>query len=197
LVLDARALGQPDGWQPGDYQRSLLTRLGDRDPAEVQAETPGSIRALMAEAGALLRERPAPREWSVLQCVAHICDAELVIAGRYRWILAHERPDILPYDQDLWVDRFHTDGADDPAEMLSVFEPLRTADIALWQRTPTADRTRIGLHRERGPESYELTFRITAGHDLVHIDQARQTLEQVRAGQPQIPRDRGIPVQSD
>ena len=43
----------------------------------------------------------------LLQCIAHISDAELVIAGRYRWILAHDEPDILPYDQDLWVDRFH------------------------------------------------------------------------------------------
>jgi hypothetical protein len=167
--------------QPNDYQRMLLGRLGDADPAEVQASTPAAIRALIAEAREDLRTRPAPREWSVLQCVAHIVDAELVIAGRYRWILAHDKPEIAPYDQDLWIDHFHTDNDEEPAELLSFFEPLRAADLALWQRTPVADRARYGIHLERGPESYELTFKLTAGHDLVHMDQARQTLDQVRA----------------
>lgn len=166
--------------RPNEYQRMLLRRLGELDPAQVQAETPASIRALLADAGAAQTTRPEPKEWSVLQCIAHICDAELVIAGRYRWILAHDQPEILPYDQDLWVNRFHTDPQDDAEEMLALFEPLRAADLALWRRTPHADRARYGIHRQRGPESYELTFRLTGGHDLVHLDQARRTLEQVR-----------------
>jgi hypothetical protein len=168
--------------QPNAYQRMLLGRLGDADPAAVQSGTPAAIRALLDEAGGHMHTRPAAKEWSVVQCVAHMCDAELVIAGRYRWILAHDRPEILPYDQDLWIDRFHTDPADDPQDLLAVFEPLRAADVALWRQTPVADRSRYGVHRERGPESYELTFRLTAGHDLVHLDQARQTLAQVRDG---------------
>ena len=164
-----------------EYQRLLLTRLGEADPADSQAATPATMRALIAEAGDDLATRPEPGEWSVLGCITHICDAELVIAGRYRWILAHDEPDILPYDQDLWVDRLHGHADESADELLALFEPLRSANLALWRRTPVADRARYGIHRERGPESYELTFRLTAGHDLVHLDQARQTLEQVRA----------------
>lgn len=167
--------------QPNEYQQMLLGRLGDLDPTEVQSKTPALIRALFAEAGDDLKTRPHAREWSVFQCVAHICDAELVIAGRYRWILAHDRPEILPYDQDLWVDRFHSGPNDDAEEMLGLFEALRRADVDLWRTTPVSDRARYGIHRERGPESYELTFRLAAGHDLVHLDQARRTLPQVRA----------------
>ena len=179
--LDAERVAQPDGWVPNDYQRLLLTRLADDDPAEVQQATPRLMRELVDEAGRLVRTRPAPSEWSVLECIAHICDAELVIAGRYRWILAHDRPDIQPYDQDLWIDRLHARSDETADDLLGWFEPLRTADIALWRSTPVADRARFGIHGERGHESYELTFRITAGHDLVHLDQARRTLEQVRA----------------
>jgi hypothetical protein len=182
MAISAESASQPAGWQPNDYQRTLLTRLGQADPAEVQAATPAALRALLAEAGADVRRRPAAGEWSVLECIAHICDAELVIAGRYRWILAHDQPDILPYDQDLWVNRFHAGSNETAAELLAWFEPLRQADIALWRATPPAERVRFGMHRERGPESYGLTFRLTAGHDLVHMDQARATLEQVRAG---------------
>ncbi len=78
-------------------------------------------------------------------------------------------------------DRFHAAQDEDVESLLSLFEALRRADIDLWRRTPSADRARFGLHRERGPESYELTFKLTAGHDLVHMDQARNALEQVRS----------------
>lgn len=181
-MLDTERLRQLPGWQPNDYQRLLLTRLGDNAPATVQQGTPAQMRTLVADAGELVRVRPEPSEWSVFECIAHICDAELVIAGRYRWILAHDTPDIVPYDQDLWIDRFHADSTESAEELLDWFEPLRRADLGLWDATPIADRSRYGVHRERGPESYELTFRITAGHDLVHLDQARRTLEQVRRG---------------
>jgi hypothetical protein len=163
---------------PSAYQQSLLAALGGDDPAVAQATTPAAFRALVAEAGLLLRVRPEPNEWSVLECIDHLVDGELVTATRYRWVLAEDRPDIVGYDQDLWVARLH-DG-EDPETLLTLFEALRRSSLELWARTPVADRVRFGLHRERGPESYELIFRLAAGHDRVHLGQARRTLEQVR-----------------
>ena len=162
------------------YQRLLLDFLGADDPAEVQATTTAAYRSVVEDAGPLLRVRPAPREWSVLELVGHGTDAELVISGRYRWILAHDTPGIPGYDQDLWVDRLrHND--DDPERLLATFATLRDANLELWRRTPVADRARYGVHSERGPESYELTFRLAAGHDRFHVQQARRTLDAVRA----------------
>jgi len=181
MALSFASVSQPEGWEPSEYQRTLLAALADQDPVAVQSATPDAIRALIVEAGADLRTRPEAGEWSVLQCIGHVCDAELVIAGRYRWILAHDEPEIMPYDQDLWADRFHSAPDEEPAEMLALFEALRAANLALWHTTPVADRARFGIHRERGSESYELTFRLTAGHDLVHLDQARHALATVRA----------------
>ena len=166
--------------QAAAYQRSLLDALGDDDPAQAMAATPAILRTLLADAGDDLRIRPDAGEWSVLQLAGHIADAELVVAGRLRWILAHDRPEILPYDQDLWVDTLHRD--DDPAALLAAFDALRAANLDLWQRTPVADRSRVGIHRERGEESFELTFRLLAGHDRVHVAQARRALETVRGG---------------
>jgi hypothetical protein len=52
----------------------------------------------------------------------------------------------------------------------------------VWlERTSREDRARVGLHRERGPESYELTFAMIVGHDRFHIDQARDTVAAIRA----------------
>ncbi len=163
------------------YQASLLAALGDDDPAEAQASTPAAIRDLLAEAGPDLRTPPEPGEWSVLECLGHIVDAELVSSGRYRWIIAHDEPELVGYDQALWVARLrHVD--DDPTALLDLFEALRRSNLALWARFGATEGARIGMHRERGPESYDLTFRLLAGHDRVHLDQARRALTSVHAG---------------
>lgn len=161
------------------YQRHLLDALGDDDPAEAQASTPGAIRALFAEAGSALREAPEQGEWSVIECVGHIVDAEVVYSGRYRWTLAHDWPEMIGYDQDRWVTALrHRD--DDPDELLALFEALRHANLQLWARSTPGERARVGMHRERGPESLDLSFRLIAGHDRIHLAQARRALEAVR-----------------
>ncbi len=66
---------------PKAYQEHLLGLLGDDDPAAVQAKTPAALRQLAAEAGPHLSLRPEPQEWSALECMAHISDAEIVMSG--------------------------------------------------------------------------------------------------------------------
>src|SRR6266478_3344427 len=161
------------------YQQSLLAALGDEDPAEAQAQAPAAIRTMLADAGSHLGVRPAPREWSALLCLAHIADAEVVMTGRYRWTLAHDRPELIGYDQDLWVDNLHSD-EDDPEALLRQFEVLRTGNIALWHGATDAERARVALHRERGPESFDLMFRMLGGHDRVHLAQAYRAIEAAR-----------------
>jgi hypothetical protein len=160
---------------PSGYQRHLLSLLGHDDPAEVQAATPAAWRSICGEAGDLIAVRPDPGEWSVLECLGHATDAEIVYAGRYRWIVAHDEPPLIGYDQDRWVERLHH-GAEDPDGLLLVFETLRRANLALWARATPSDRARVGLHAERGPESLDLSFRLIAGHDRFHLDQARRGL---------------------
>jgi hypothetical protein len=166
---------------PAEYQQLLLSLLGEDDPAEVQRETPKGLRALIREAGQSLRTRPEPAEWSVLECIGHLVDGEIVASARYRWILAHDRPPLVPYDQDLWVARLRH-GEADPEDLFRVLEPLREANLQLWARTSAEDKARVGMHEERGPESYELTFRLVAGHDRFHMAQARRALERLAAG---------------
>ena len=161
---------------PQGYQQHLLGLLGEDDPAEVQASTPATLRALVADAGDRLTARPEPGEWSVYGCLAHIADAELVMGARYRFVLAHDEPPLIGYDQDRWVDRLHGDEGD-VAAMLDLFEALRTANVALWRASTDADRARVGMHDERGPESFDLAFRMIAGHDRFHVAQARRAMD--------------------
>ena len=164
---------------PTGYRTLVLSFLGDDDPADVQAETPGVLRSLAADAGDLLRAPPAEGEWSVLQLIGHILHAELVSGFRYRAIVAEDEPRLAPYDQDIWIERLPPGDAD-LVEQLRLFDALRAANLSMWARSTEAERARVGQHEERGPESFELSFRLIAGHDRLHVDQARRTLGALR-----------------
>jgi hypothetical protein len=166
--------------EPDAYRRSLLDALGGRDPATVLAAGPAAAASLIDEAGAVLQTRPEPGEWSVIECVAHLADSELITAARLRWIAAEDEPDIVGYDQAMWVSNLQQVD-EDPATLLGAFTALRRWNLELWTRLSVADRDRIGIHRERGPESIDLIVRLAAGHDLVHLDQARRAFVAARA----------------
>ena len=161
---------------PRAYQTMLIELVADDDPADVQAATSAALRRLVAAAGDRLRVRPAEREWSVVELLGHVLDAEIISTARYRWVIAEDRPLLAPYDQDLWVDALGYSDAD-PYELLETFDALRAANLALWRRSTPEQRSRDGLHAERGPESFDLMFRLIAGHGRFHIDQMRRTLD--------------------
>ena len=170
-VVPVDPVGDPDA-----YRRLLLGLLGDDDPAAVASATTTRLRGLVGAAGARLRDRPAPSQWSVMECLGHMVDGELVVASRMRWILAEDQPDIVGYDQDRWVATLHGRRDEDPAALIELFDVLRRANLRLWSTTPEAARSRLGRHRERGPESYELMWRLLVGHDRFHLGQAERAL---------------------
>ena len=57
-----------------------------------------------------------------------------------RWILSEDEPDIVGYDQALWVAELRHN-EDDPALLLATFEALRNANLELWARRTLADRS--------------------------------------------------------
>jgi hypothetical protein len=93
--------------EPAAYQQYLLGLLGDDDPAVAQDSTADKLKELAKEAGTDLFKQPRPGEWSVGQVIAHLADAEIAMSGRYRWILAHDQPPLMGYDQNLWVEELH------------------------------------------------------------------------------------------
>jgi hypothetical protein len=173
---DARGPAPDPISEPQAYQEYLLGALGDDDPATVQAGTPAAMREIVRGAGNHLRTRPAPGVWSALEVFGHMVDAEVVVSARYRFIVAHDEPPLIGYDQDRWVQGLnHND--DDPSALLDQFEAMRLANVSMWRRASPSDRSRVGIHEERGPESYDLTFRLIGGHDRIHLAQARESLQ--------------------
>jgi DinB superfamily len=177
----ARREGGEELADPDAYQRRLVGLVGYDDPAAVQGTTGAAWRALVAEAGPDLRTRPSSDEWSVLECLGHAVDGELVMSGRYRWALAEDDPEIVGYDQDQWVAALDH-GRADPEDLLRLFDALRASNLAIWKASTPDERARTVRHRERGPESLGLMFTMIAGHDRFHLAQARRALTAVRAG---------------
>ena len=162
--------------QAAAYTAAILTALGTRDPMQVLRETPAALRLTIAGRSAGQLGRPeAPGKWSVRQVIQHLADAELVGGFRYRMVLAHDRPMIQGYDQDLWAERLHYDEADiDTA--IGDFTTIRQGNIRLLLRATPADRDRVMVHAERGEESLTHMIRMYAGHDLVHLRQMARIL---------------------
>ena len=157
--------------QAGVYVAALMAALGSRDPVEVLDEMPGALsRAVQGLSPGQQGTPERAGKWSVRQVVAHLADSELVGAYRFRMILAHERPALPGYDQDLWADRLrYADSDIDRA--LGDFATLRAGNLRLVRAATPEDLERSMRHSERGEERLSQLIRMHAGHDIVHLRQ--------------------------
>ncbi len=162
-----------------DRQRGLEL-LGDRDPIEVLDETPTVlVRVIAQNPVELMRQRPFEGQWTPNEILGHLADSEWVFGYRLRAILTDDRPVLPSFDQDSWVARSnHNDH--DPADLRELFRTLRVFNLSLWRGLSPADHERSGIHDKRGEESLGLMLRITAGHDLWHLEQMDRYLQELR-----------------
>ena len=153
------------------YVAALLCLLGDKDPVGVLGQTPAALQRLLDTVPAdLVGRAEAPGKWSIREAVQHLADSELVGGFRLRMILAHDRPTLAGYDQDLWASRLRYRDVDLPGAV-EQFIVLRRANLRIWQHLGPADLARVGIHGERGEESLAHLRRLYAGHDLLHLRQ--------------------------
>ena len=158
------------------YVRALLEFLGDRDPLEVAADQMAWLeRRTAGLSDAVLRRPEAPGKWSVVQVIQHLADTEVVYAWRTRQILCEDRPAIQGYDQDVWA-RVLVYAEADLGVAMAQLGGARTANLRLWRSLTPAERARVGLHSERGPETLDLLIRMMGAHDLVHRRQIDRAL---------------------
>jgi hypothetical protein len=162
------------------YIGRLTGLVGDKDPWDVMARMPRRLRAFVS--GATPRElawTPSPGRWSVRQIAAHLADAEIVGAWRFRSLLASDGVTLQAYDQDKWASAFRYETRD-PAKSVDLFDALRTATLELLRTVDPGRLDHVGLHEERGRESIRHLMRMYAGHDLNHLDQIERLLNEAR-----------------
>ena len=162
------------------YMQRITAHMEGKQPLAVQAATAKKLERLIKGVPASkLRKRPAADKWSVSEIVAHLGDAEIVIGFRIRVILGAPGAPITAYDQDSWVTSGHYEKRD-PRKSVEQFRVVREANLALLKSLTPDQWKHCGMHSERGQETIEHIVRMTAGHDMNHLQQIERILSAKR-----------------
>ncbi len=171
------ASGKPGPVIPDRYRAAL----GRRDPIEAMAGAPARFRTLVRGLSeAELAARPAPGKWSIKEVIAHLADGEVIVGSRIRFVAAMDRPPIVGYDQDAFVEKLGIEKVDTKL-LLAAFDAARAVNVAFYRRMPKSAHKRVGIHSERGEESIGAMLTMYAGHDFIHEEQIARAREALAA----------------
>jgi len=167
---------------PEQYRERLAKYVEGKDVLKLQREAPRTLaRLIEGIAEEVLRRRPAPRKWSVVEIIAHLAEDELTSSWRYRQMIEHNGVKLLGFDQDEWA-RLGDYGAWNVSEALEMFRLLREANLRMLGRLSADEWERAGEHAERGRLTVRELTRHMAAHDMNHIEQIERLLAHNRAG---------------
>jgi len=122
----------------------------------------------------LLRWKPAPHEWSALECLQHLIDLEPIFLFRLRAFLAEQ--DFPAFDPDTQGTPLSEEAM--PANMADAFLRLRAASLEELGQVTSADLGRCVRHEELGQVTLSEMLHEWAGHDLMHTVQAERAIMQ-------------------
>jgi uncharacterized damage-inducible protein DinB len=171
-VLQRQALGNDEAHlaQIEDIKRrwELLAKL---------QETPKVLAALVrGVSDDVLRRKPAPEKWSILEIACHLRDVEAFFVERYGKLANHDRPPLRGIKQDELAVKLRY-SEDDPAQALKEFEALRAESVAVLNALSSQSWQRGGVHPTRGNVTIAWTAEHAVEHDANHLDQVRALRE--------------------
>jgi hypothetical protein len=122
-----------------------------------------------------LRRRPAPAEWSALECLQHLVDTERWVFPIRMEALRHER-DIPAFDPSTQG----TQGSvEQPvAELAATFAELRAASLLALADVRADELERRATHSELGVVTLGEQLHEWVAHDFDHTIQAERALMQ-------------------
>ena len=118
----------------------------------------------------------APGKWSIRLIVAHLADAEMVGAHRFRQIIAEDNPTIIAFDQNLWTANLDY-ARRKPKQSLETFRRIRAENYELLKDLPASAFARTGNHTERGRLTLGEMLEGYAGHAEAHARQMGEIRE--------------------
>jgi hypothetical protein len=119
---------------------------------------------------------PAPGKWSVRQIVAHLADAEMVGAHRFRQVIAEDNPTLIAYNQDAWTANLDY-ARRKPKQSLETFRRIRAENYELLKGLPEPAFERAGNHSENGRMTLRQLLEGYAGHAESHARQLQEIRE--------------------
>lgn len=141
-----------------------LLDAAEKSPKEIAVAVSGLSETV-------LRYKPAPDKWCVLEILGHLADMEIVLGYRARQMLADTKPVIAPLDQDAWAN--HLNYMDSPpAELIAFYGIARHHNLRLLRSVKPADLSKSAFHPEmqREMDVAEIVQRIGV-HGANHLAQ--------------------------
>jgi hypothetical protein len=132
---------------------------------------------LTGAAGEEVDFAPAPDKWTIRQIMAHLADAELVAAHRFRLVIAEENPTMTAFDEGRWARNLDY-ARRKPTQSLDTFRRLRAENYELLQALPESAFERTGSHSVKGP----MTLRQLLAGFADHAESHARQLQTLRAG---------------
>jgi DinB superfamily len=114
----------------------------------------------------------------VVEILAHLLDGEVALGFRIRAIAAEPGTAIAAWDQEKWTPGLRHQRAE-PGAVLAAFRALRADTLGLVRRLTPAQRRASGRHPAYGRLRITQLLDHWAEHDLVHLEQIRNTLRQL------------------
>jgi len=148
----------------------------DKSPRQIAAAVSGLPDAV-------LRYKPAPNKWSILEILGHLADVEIVYAHRFRQMLADKKPVIAPMDVDDWATNLGYT-KESSAELVAAYGLNRHRTLQLLRRLKPGDLEKSAFHPEyqRAVTVAEYVEKI-ATHGANHLAQIER-LKKTAVGKP-------------
>ncbi len=145
------------------------------EAASVLATSVARWGALASVEPGLLARRPAPGEWSAIQCLQHVVDTEHAVF-RARVLAIGDGRDFAAFDPDAegGVDTIERSAPELAAEL----GRMRPDSLATLLGLTTADLSRTARHAELGVVTMAELLSEWAAHDTMHIVQAERAVMQ-------------------
>ena len=123
----------------------------------------------------VLTRRPAPGEWSAIECLQHLVDTErLVFPVRFQALLAGR--DFEAFNPD--AQGTATAEIQTPADLAAEFARYRTANLTALAQVTDSDLSRTARHSELGIVTLAEFLDEWVAHDLNHTVQAERAMMQ-------------------
>ena len=147
-------------------EAEFKNRLDDaeKSPKEIAAAVSGL-------SGKVLRYKPSPEKWCVLEILGHLADVEIIYGYRLRQMLADTKPVIAALDQDAWARNLNYLESP-PSELVAFYGLGRHHNLRLLRGLKVSDLSKSAYHPEikREVTVADLVERMAA-HGAAHLRQ--------------------------
>jgi DinB family protein len=136
----------------------------EKSPKEIAAAVSGL-------SDTILRYKPSPEKWCVLEILGHLADVEIIYGYRLRQMLADNKPVFAPLDQDAWARNLGYLEAR-ALELVAFYGLARHHNLRVLRRATPADYVKAAFHPEvqRDVTVAQLVERM-GGHGASHLAQ--------------------------